>query len=52
MIIVFLLQTLRKVLDNSGLSHVEIVAADGSFEPISSEMILDKELNASVSIVG
>ena len=46
------LQTLRKMLDSSGLSHVEIVAADGSFAGISADMLVDKELNASVSIVG
>ena len=40
------------MLDSSGLYHVEIVAADGSFGPISNDMIADKELNASVSIVG
>ena len=47
-----ILQTLRKTLNSSNLSHVQIVAADGGFESISKAILNDKELNASVSIVG
>ena len=47
-----MMQTLRRVLDSSGLQHVEIVAADSAFSGISLAMLGDKDLNASVSIVG
>ena len=48
----FALQTLRKVLDSNGFSSVQIVAADGDFSSISSAMLMDPELNSSVSIIG
>lgn len=44
-------QTLRKALDNSGLSHVEIVGTDSGWG-IASDMLKDKELNDSISIIG
>lgn len=46
------LQTLRSVLDSFSLNHVEIVAADGAFLQISQAMLADKDLNASISVVG
>lgn len=45
-------QTLRQVLDSNGLSHTQIVAPDGSFDPLASNILKDKDLNASVSILG
>ncbi len=45
-------QTLRQVLDSNGLTHVQIVAPDGSFDPLASDVLKDKDLNSSVSILG
>ena len=39
-------------MDMNSLEHVQIVAADGSFEPISSDVLKDQELFAAVSILG
>ena len=43
---------LRKVLDANGLQNTKIVAADGSFSGISSNILSDKELADAVSIIG
>ena len=43
---------LRKVLDGNGLENTRIVAADGSFQGISSNILSDKDLADAVSIIG
>ena len=43
---------LRKVLDANSLENTKIVAADGSFGSISSNVLSDKELADAVSIIG
>lgn len=45
-------QTLRKTLDDMGLSSVQIVAADGNFKDISANVQSDPDLKAAVSILG
>ena len=46
------MQTLRRVLDSSGLSSVGIVASDDRFKGIAANMLKDPELNNSISIIG
>ena len=40
------------MLDSSGLTSVQIVAADSKFEDISVAMLEDPELNSSVTVIG
>ncbi len=46
------MQTLRKALDRASLTHVEIVAADGDFKEIATNVLSDAELSKAVSILG
>lgn len=46
------LQVLRQKLNEAGLNDTKIVAADGTWEPISFDIQLDKELAAAVDIIG
>ena len=39
-------------LDKNGLSSVQIVASDSSFEPISSDILNSSSLSDAVSIIG
>jgi len=43
---------LREVLDENTLSNVEIVASDGSFEAISSNVQRDSDLKKAVGVLG
>ena len=43
---------LRKALDANGLVNTKIVAADGSFGSISSNILSDKELADAVNTIG
>jgi len=43
---------LRKTLDSNGFTSTKIVAADGSFNAISSNILSDKDLADAVSIIG
>ncbi|XP_029645821.1 galactocerebrosidase [Octopus sinensis] len=45
------IKILRKFLNTSGLSHVQIVAADGGWS-IADAMLKDEELQAAVSYIG
>ena len=49
---VFVFQTLRQVLDSSGLSSVGIVASDDRFKGIAANMLKDPALNDSITIIG
>jgi len=40
------------MLDHAGLNHTLIVAADGLWEPISTDILVDKELAKAVDIIG
>ena len=44
-------KTLRKTLDNNGLSHVQIVVADGSWE-VANDVIEHKDFADAVNIIG
>ena len=46
------IQTLRSALDGAGLTSVEIVAADGSFEGIAEAVMKDSDLSKAVNILG
>ncbi|XP_052250297.1 galactocerebrosidase-like isoform X3 [Dreissena polymorpha] len=46
------IKTLRQMLDNAGLDQVQIVAADGLWEPIAIDIQADKELAKAVDIIG
>ncbi|KAI8492117.1 hypothetical protein Bbelb_300140 [Branchiostoma belcheri] len=46
------IKTLRKTLDDNGLGHVTIVAADGDWLRISEEVMADPELAKVVDIIG
>jgi len=50
--ICFISQTLRTILDQNGQSRVEIVAADGSFGKISTNIQSDAALKRSVNVIG
>ena len=43
---------LRAQLNNAGLQHVKIVAADGAFEPISTDINKNPTLKAAVDYIG
>ncbi|XP_052772475.1 galactocerebrosidase-like isoform X2 [Mya arenaria] len=46
------IKTLRRMLDEAGLNQTKIVAADGLWEPIATDILLDKELANAVDIIG
>uniref|UniRef100_A0A671N9N3 Galactocerebrosidase n=1 Tax=Sinocyclocheilus anshuiensis TaxID=1608454 RepID=A0A671N9N3_9TELE len=46
------IKLLRYTLDKSGLERVKIIASDNLWEPISSVVIADKELQDAVEILG
>ena len=47
----FHFQTLRRMLDELGFSHVRIVAADGGWN-IAEDILTDPDLDSAVDVIG
>ncbi|KAL3863083.1 hypothetical protein ACJMK2_004859 [Sinanodonta woodiana] len=45
-------KVLRQMLDKSGFQNVRIVAADGNWTPVSTDILKDAELASAIDIIG